>query len=255
MDIQKSDAAVGALVIGACAVFAVAAFAINRARFSAATYPLYINLPQMAGIDKGDEVFYQGYKAGTVDQIRITYQPRLRFNVRMAMKNEIRLRHGANVVVRGRGFGGARYLEIAAPESEDTREIFESDTLPAVLDADLMYKANEVMGDAHSVLHVLQKEGTAAELSQAAKRLNRVLANLDRTLTNVNGILEEDRASLKVTLEHTSGVAAKADERLPAILADLQALVADLKKHPWRLVRKGEPTPDKPEKPEKPVKP
>ncbi len=264
MDGKRSDAEVGALVIAATVIFVGAVIAVNRARYAADTYPLFINLPHMAGVDAGDEVVYQGYKAGVVDQIKITYEPRLRFNVRMKIKGEIRLRQGAVVTVRNRGIGGATYLELTSPD--EGRPIEDAETLPAILDPDLMFKANEVMGDTRSLLHTLQKEGTAADLSLAVKRLNHVLDTLDRTLADVDAVVKEDRAPLKVAVEHASGIAAKSDEllakrqaeidksleslkHLPAIMTELEGFVTEIKRHPWRLVRKGDPPPEKPKKP------
>jgi ABC-type transporter Mla subunit MlaD len=122
------------------------------------------------------------------------------------------------------------------------------------------------MGDTRSLLHTLQKEGTAADLSLAVKRLNHVLDTLDRTLADVDAVVKEDRAPLKVAVEHASGIAAKSDEllakrqaeidksleslkHLPAIMTELEGFVTEIKRHPWRLVRKGDPPPEKPKKP------
>jgi ABC-type transporter Mla subunit MlaD len=265
MDLNKNDAAIGAFVLGSMAVFLAAVVGINRARFTVQTYPLFITLPHIAGIDKGVDVMYQGYKAGSVDQIAISYHPKFRFVVRLAIKNEIELHQGTSVIVRSRGFTGGRYLELSP--TEEGRLIQQGETLPTRLDNDLMSKANEVMGDMQTAFRKLQKEGTAEDLSQAIKHANHALAKLDSTLTHLNAMLEENRAPLKKTLESTSGIAEKTDRLLtkreaeleqtlenvnkslkdvPAIMTDVKGLVSDLKRHPWRLLRKGDPPAEKP---------
>ncbi len=263
--LQKSDATVGAFVAAAAAVFILAAVAINRARFTAETYPIFITLPHIAGIDKGVDVMYQGYKAGSVDKISIAYQPKFHFIVRLQVKKEIELSVGTTVVVRNLGFAGGRFLELAPPERPG-RAIAAGETLPTTRDPDLMSKANEVMGEVQSAFRRLQKEGTAAEVSQAIKRLNLVLAKLDVTLTSVHALVEENRPPLKATMERAHGIASKTDELLakrqaaldetldnlnkslkevPAIVGDVKELVGDIKRHPWKLLRKGDSAPAK----------
>ncbi len=261
MNFQKSDAAIGAFVLLAAAIFVLALAAVNRARFTVETYPLYIQLPHIAGIDKGVEVMYQGYKAGAVDQIRIAYKPKLHFIVRMAVKKEIQLRQGTTAVVRSKGFGMGRFLEFSSPEGEGPM-IPEGETLPTLRETDLMAKANEVMGDLQRVVKNLQKEGAAVELIHAVRRANLVLANLDRTLTNLNALVEENRDPLRAAIRQTQGLTARTNEllsrrgaaleqtleslsqslaHLPAIMMSLEEFIVELNRHPWRLVRKGSP--------------
>lgn len=246
MNFEKNDAIIGAFVLAAVAACILAAAALNRQRLPAEANHFEIRLPNIAGIDKGVEVIYQGYKAGAVDKVTIAYKPELLFIVGLAIKKEIRLKAGTTVVARNKGFGGAKVLELSMPPGGDSRRLLpEGAVLPAMRETDLMVKANEVMGEMERVARNFQKEGTSADIAQTFKRANAALAKLDVTLTNVNTLLEENRASLKATLHEAQGASARANEslaRLPAIMADVSELIAELKRHPWRLLRKGEPS-------------
>ena len=261
--LQKSDATVGAFVAAAAAVFILAAVAINRARFTAETYPIFITLPHIAGIDKGVDVMYQGYKAGSVDKISIAYQPKFHFIVRLQVKKEsTQRRHDgrrAQPGVRGRPLPRARSARAARPGDRGGRDPAD-DPRP-----DLMSKANEVMGEVNRRSGGCRRRAPPP-VSQAIKRLNLVLAKLDVTLTSVHALVEENRPPLKATMERAHGIASKTDELLakrqaaldetldnlnkslkevPAIVGDVKELVGDIKRHPWKLLRKGDSAPAK----------
>lgn len=263
MDFEKNDAAIGAFVLAALAVFLLTVLAVNRERLTSRTYHLQIQLPNIAGIDKGVEVIYQGYKAGAVDRVTIAYEPEFRFIVRLAIKEEIQLKMGTNVIVRSKGFGGARYLELSPPSAAENRPIVpDGAMLPTLREADLMSKAHDVMGELQKVVRNFQREGTGDEIVRIVKRSDSALAGLERALSNINALMEENRAALKAALQQTQGLTTRANDlmsrkdqalqqtvdhlresvsHLPAIMMNLEELTAELKRHPWRMVRKGEP--------------
>ncbi|MBI5201653.1 MAG: MCE family protein [Elusimicrobia bacterium] len=266
MDFDKTDTLVGAFVVGAVLVFVSAFVAVNRARFVAETYHLEIRLPEISGIDKGVEVVYKGYKAGVVDRVTVVYVPEFRFVVRLAIKSEIQLRRGTICAVRNRGFAGGKSLELVAPDRPEAGMLAEGEILPTTRDTDLMAKANEVLGEAQKVVRRFQEHGTAEEAIAVVKAARQVVNHLDDTLVSVRALVEEDRTALKATLEQTKSLTERSNgildrrgpnlERslqnldqslvhLPAILVNLEELTADLKKHPWRLVRKGDEAPPK----------
>jgi len=263
MNYESRDVWIGALVAAAAAVCLLAAVSINKERLTAETYPLEIRLPNIAGIDKGVEVICQGYKAGQVEQVRIAYQPELQFVVRLAIKREMRLKRGTVVIVRNKGFGGAKYLELSAPVKGAPEGLVpEGAVMPVRQEGDLMAKADQVMGDLGRVVRDFERSGTSANIGRTVEKANAALASL-------GALLEENRAALRSTLEHARGAAARTDElmskedavlrqtlenlnqsmarlneslsHLPTIMVNLEALSADLRRRPWRLIRKGDP--------------
>lgn len=260
MEFEKKDALIGAFVLAALAVFVFSLAAVNRERVTAQTYPIEIRLPNISGIDKGVEVMYQGYKAGAVERITITYEPEFRFNVRLAIKNEIRLRQGTTVLVRNKGFGGTKFLELATPAEAGGALLKEGSVLAAVRETDVMVKANEVLGEVQKVVANFQKRGTAEDLVQVVKNARTALGSLDRALNGMNALMDENRAALKAAVQDAQGITARANDllakkdaalqqtlddlrqttsHLPSIMVNVEELTADLKRRPWRLVRKG----------------
>lgn len=273
MEFDRDDAKVGALVLAAAAVFLAAAILINRERITAKSYPLSIELAEIAGIDKGVDVVYRGYKAGQVERVDVTYEPRFRFVVRFSVKRDIRLPPGTKALVRGRGFTGGRYLDLVAPDRASGEAVEPGSVLPVELEPDLMAKANDVLGEARLVVRRFQERGTAedaialvSDTRAAVNELRKTLANANALVANANALMDENRATLKETMRFTRSATAKTDELLarrgpaadralknldeallhvPAILVSLEELAADLKKHPWKLVRKGGGDPPK----------
>ena len=265
MDFEKGDVTVGAFVLAALLIFVVTLTAINRERLTAQVYHVDIHLPNIAGIDKGVDVIYRGYKAGAVDHVTIAYKPEFRFVVQLAIKKEITLREGTAVEVLSQGFGGSKVLELLPPpegEKETSRVIKDGDHLPVIVEMDLMAKANMVMGEVQKFVGDFQKKGTGTQIMNTVQHAQGAVENLDRALANLNALLSENRAALKQSLDNTSGIMtrtnellAKKDEALqqsldnlnksmahmPAIMANLEAMTADLKRRPWRLIRKGDP--------------
>ncbi len=254
MDFEKNDAAVGAFIVLAAAAFIAALVAVNAGRFLTKSYPLSIELAQIAGIDRGAEVLYRGYKAGEVSQVSVVYAPRFRFVVRFTVKRDIRLPPGTKVMVRAKGFTGGRYLDLEAPEEASDVAVPAGTVLPVELEPDLMAKANDVLGEARTVVRRFSERGTAEDAAMAVREARGAMVELRRTLVTTNAMMEENRAALKSLMSASGKVLSdrgpeidrsikNMDEslaKLPVIMGNLEALTADLKKRPWRLVRKGD---------------
>jgi ABC-type transporter Mla subunit MlaD len=228
-------------------------------------YHLQIRLPNIAGIDKGTEVLYKGYKAGMVDRITIAYDPELVFVVRLSIKREIKLNVGTTLTVRNKGFGGSKFIELMPPADGGSQAVLQEDAvLLSVPDRDLTTKANEVLEEVQKIVRDLQKSGTVDQIARTVNIAQSAVVNLDRVLANTNALLEENRAALQLAVKNIAGITARTDElltkkdaalqqtvenlnqstsHLPFILMNIEELTADVKLHPWHLLRKGKEGP------------
>lgn len=254
MDFEKNDALVGGFIVAALAAFAAALLAVNTERFMTKSYPLSIELERISGIDRGAEVLYRGYKAGEVTQVSVVYSPQFRFVVKFTVKRDIRLPPGTKVLVRAKGFTGGRFLDLDAPEQAGDVFLTAGTVLPVELEPDLMAKANDVLGEARGIVRRLSERGTAEDAAMAVREARYAMAELRKTLVTTNAMMEENRAALKSLMGNGDKLLANRgpeldrslknmDEslaKLPVIMGNLEALTADLKKRPWRLVRKGD---------------
>ncbi|MBI4669383.1 MAG: MCE family protein [Elusimicrobia bacterium] len=261
MEYKKSDALIGAFIVFSVIVFLVILAAMNRHRFAAKTYPIEIHLPDITGIDKGVDVIYKGFKAGSVDHVSIVYKPEFRFIVTLEIKKEIRLRSGTIVMVKSKGLASAKYLELMPPPEGSEGEIIPAGSvMPTAQDMDLSARAHQVMGDLQKFVKDFQKAGTTDKLRQTLELAHSVIENLDALLANTNAAVAENRAALRAGMEHLEGVTSKtlkileardaammeilenmrgASSHSPSIAVHIEELMADVKRHPWKFIRKG----------------
>jgi ABC-type transporter Mla subunit MlaD len=262
MDFEKNDVAAGAFVLGALLVFLLAFYAVNRGRLASRTYHLSLRLPEISGIEKGVEVVTKGYKAGSVDRVTIVYEPEFGFIVDLALRNEIRLREGTFAIARRKGFAGARFIELISPEGAKGPFLEEGAVLKTLPEPDLMAKAGEVMGEAQETLSRFKKGNLAEEAASALRAAQASFVELKTLLANTNSMVQENRAALKDSLEQTRLITARtqtilarqgeavervsknldqASAHLPAILSNVEDFTVEVKRRPWKLLRKSEP--------------
>jgi ABC-type transporter Mla subunit MlaD len=262
MDFEKRDVLVGGLLLGALALAALTLFAVNRERQTARTYHLTIRLPNISGMDKGTDVIYRGYKAGSVDQVAIAYEPDFCFNLRLDIRREIRLRRGTQVVARSKGFGVGNYLELIPPPEGGAPADYvrEGERLEAASEMDLMTRANDVMTEVKKFITDLDRGGARQDMQDVLKRTKSSLNSLDAALRALTTVIDENRVTLKQSLEEFHGVSAEtnrilksegrsiqqtlanvnqASAHLPSIAKNTEEFILLLKRQPWRLVWKG----------------
>ncbi|HNW43299.1 MAG TPA: MlaD family protein [Elusimicrobiales bacterium] len=263
MELDKKDALVGALVVLTAVLLLTVLFYVNHRRFTADTYHVNISLSDISGIEEGIGVIYKGFKAGAVDQVKISYEPAFRFIVRLAIKKEIRLKEGTTVLVRNKGFGGAKSLELSPPPEDAPGGIIKEGALLSVgSETDLMQHANMVLGRVEDVIKNLQKNEPGSHIRETLEQVRALALNTNRLLGSANLMIDESRTDLKGSLSQTRELAGELNRfmvknrepldqiiqrlntsmsHMPAIMQNTEELTAELKKHPWRLVWKSEP--------------
>lgn len=261
MDFNKNDVWTGIFVVAT--FFMVVGFTvyINYSRLLASTYPVKIDLNDIAGVEKGVEIVYRGYRAGAVSGVEIEYRPEMRFIVELSIRKEVHLFQGTKVLVRGKGFGGTKVLELLPPITKGPR-IEAGAILPVASDKDLLVKANEVLSKVESVVLDFKKADTGAQLKSAIADGRAVLLNMDMVLKNLDGMIKENRSDVGQAVTASKALAIKTSEilaenqevlkrilvsldksliHLPDIMINVEEVTAEIKKHPWRLLRKGNP--------------
>jgi len=192
----------------------------------------------------------------------VVTEPEFKFVVRLDLKSEIRLRQGTCAIARSKGFAGTRYIELTPPADQAAPFLTEGAFLKTVRETDIVVKANEVMGEARDAFQRFEKEKLTEEISATVKNARASFSELNRVLANMNALIQENRDALKASLEQTKGITTKTNDilarqgdaierisknidqasvHLPAILVNIEELTAEVKRHPWRLLRKGEP--------------
>jgi len=191
-----------------------------------ARYRLYVKYPNVEGLRKGDAVQVAGVKLGSVGEIDLQTD-----GVRAALDlgKEAVVRRDSVARLDAQLLSGNRFITISLG----------SPTAPILKDGDTI--EGEVPPSMTRVISDMRD--VARSVQNLADSLNE---NQERLLTNVNSMLEENRASLQQTLENVESVTAKLDQgdgtlakliNDPTLYDRATVVMADLQKVSDRLAR------------------
>jgi len=270
----------------------------------------YADGVDIAGLEEGSDVEMGGYKIGVIRRIRAFNDPRLRFELELAVRKDVPIPNGTRAAGSNHSLSGDRFLDLRPPVDRPGGAagsfLAAGGHMPVDADATIqmiMTKADQAFANLTEVTAQLDKmvstgaagpglKDTFARLSQvladadvAAKSAGRVMARLDRTVEEIQPSLASGVKSLQSTMQTADSAAHRLDKLLekegpalgevlaaanarlaemkglsqllasydasknPDIRATLQHLntatksledlLADVKAHPWKLVRKG----------------
>jgi len=227
MEPKREQALVGLFVLVAAALLLVTVFSLTGAFSRAsATYRTYFQFA--GGLEPGAEVRYAGGpKVGRVEALRIDPQDASRIEITFSVNPGLPVKSDSVVKIMSLSPLGENHLEVAAgsPQAPRARlgEVLPSE--PYVGFNDITAQLNALGPDARKLIQTLNDR--AAELKETVGRVNDLLsaenrANLAGSLSNVRGMLQENRPKINATLTHVENASAKAGP----LLDDLKKTIA-----------------------------
>ena len=234
---------VGLFVIVSLAVLAWLVFRAGDFKTTAG-YPVRLLFSSVRGVEAGTTVRLAGVTVGEVQEVRVTKgtDGQTQVQVLALIQPEVPIAEDAIVRIGSMGFLGEKFVEILPGAS--------SKNIPP---------GGEMQGK------------TPIELEDVAESGNQLIATIDTTIANINETVGDPKfkTSFKNTFSQTEAVTANlkeasedlkdASKSAKIVLArirdgegsvgrllkddkiakDLEAFVADLKAHPWKLLKKG----------------
>jgi phospholipid/cholesterol/gamma-HCH transport system substrate-binding protein len=176
--------------------------------------------PFAGGLEPGATVRYSGGpKAGRVDKLRIDPQDSSRIEITFSVQSDLPVKTDSKAKIMSLSPLGDNHLEIV-PGSAKAGIAADGALLQAETYVDfnaLTKQINDIAPDARQLLQTLNER--AAELKETIVRVNDLLsaqnrANLSATLASTRGMIEEDRPTIKSTLEHVNTISAKLEPLL-----------------------------------------
>jgi len=222
MESKREQAMVGLFVLAAGAVLVATIFALSGAlRGTATTYRAYV--PFAGGLEPGATVRYAGGpKVGRVEGLRLDPQDPSRLELTFSVRPGLPVKTDSHVKIMSLSPLGDNHLEIV-PGSEKAPLATTGTTLPSDPYVDfnaLTAKINDLAPQAQELLKTLNDRTT--ELKVTIARVNDLLndqnrANLAGALADTRGMIAENRAPVKSTVQHLNS----ASQRLEPLLQDL----------------------------------
>jgi phospholipid/cholesterol/gamma-HCH transport system substrate-binding protein len=203
------------LLITVCLVLLFALTFVVGGFTTGATKAYQVRFGYISGLEDNAPVYFSGREVGKVNAIEVLRGEERPIQVTIQVADGVELREQSEAYVDNLGLMGEKFIELSqgpleAPILEAGGVISGTDPIPTHL---LIHKMN-VMSDNFEELHAAMEpmvENVGDVLSESKEDVTRMLANFRATSDN------------------------------------LREMTADLKRRPWRLVRKGKPNPDQEE--------
>jgi phospholipid/cholesterol/gamma-HCH transport system substrate-binding protein len=230
MSAKKEQAIVGLFVVIATGLLLTVVFLLTGILGSAVANSYTASFKNAGGLEPGATVRYQGGpKVGRVEQLRIDPHDPQRIEVRFSVASGVPVKADTKVKIAAISALGENYLELIAGADATAPNAPSGTRLqsqPYFGISDLSELLRDVGPKADALLSELK--GRAVELKETITRVNDVLnqenrANLQASLGQARGMLEENRPRVKNTLAHIEGASAK----IAPLLDDFKKAVAD----------------------------
>jgi phospholipid/cholesterol/gamma-HCH transport system substrate-binding protein len=214
---------VGLFVLVAGAVLVATVFALSGAFGStAATYRAYF--PFAGGLEPGATVRYAGGpKVGRVEKLQLDPKDASRLEITFSVRSGLPVKTDSHVKIMSLSPLGDNHLEIV-PGTEKAALAPSGMILPSEPFVDfnaLTAKLNDLAPEAQQLLRTLNERATEVKVTLA--RVNDLLndsnrANLAGTLAETRGMIAENRAPVKATVQNLNS----ASKKLEPLLDDLR---------------------------------
>ena len=242
MDSKQELAWVGIFVLVASALVLATIFAISGV-FGGAGPTYRASLKFAGGLEPGAVVRYAGGpKVGRVEMLRVDPKDASRMEIVFSVSSETPVKIDSKVKIFALGALAENYLELS-PGSPQSPLAAPGSALPSeeyISFNDVLAQLNALGPDARKLVQSLNERAT--ELKETITRVNDVIneanrANLASTLSNVRGMIEENRPRVKSTLTNMDAASAKIAplvddfkktlEKLDKALTQVDGLVAE----------------------------
>ena len=217
------------LFIGLAVVIGLAAVAgtLIRQGVFTQTSRLYFFSPSAAGISRGMSVQLSGFKIGTVEEIALEPDARVKVQVLVASEYMRHINQDAEARLAKEGLIGASFIEIV-PGSREARPMPNNGVLKFERAGDFAQMAQALADRLHPILDDLKKLTESINDPQGDIRLS--LHNVREATARVAGLEQELGRVAQTARERTESLTGKAEEALDRTASAVEKAEAPFRK-------------------------
>ncbi|HEO63858.1 MAG TPA: MCE family protein [Candidatus Omnitrophica bacterium] len=235
---RRSEWRLGVFISFGIVLFGALVFTISNINFFYKGYEVRALFRFASGIETGAPVRLAGVKVGEVKSVKIIYDPEDEaplVEVDLIINSNVLIRQNANVLISTLGLLGEKYVEIlpgdkSKPLLRDGDFIIGYDSIPIAKLSDLAYQiAQKLDKTIDSLKDIFSEEENRQNLKQTLSNVKILSANLNDLILETN--------KMAVRISNGDGTLGRlfSDDTL---YEEILAIVRDIKRHPWKLIRK-----------------
>lgn len=176
------------------------------------THTYQLQFGYIGGLEANAPVFFAGHEVGKVDAIKVHAREEKPVRLVVRVADHVKLRDQAQVYIGTLGLMGEKVVEIE----------------PGPLEATLVEAGGLIVGN------------DPVPGYQLIAKMDRMADQMDALHVSLNPILESSNKMLEESQDDVTAMIANFKEASE----NIKEMTADLKRRPWRLVRKGKPNED-----------
>lgn len=261
---SRLEILVGFFVILALVILAFMVFFISGVYVFKQGYRVDVLFSLVSNLEKGASVRLSGIPIGTVKQLSIEYDTstgRPQVKTELFINQTAKIHSDAKFRVEGIYGLMTPYLEIRPGNDPQAVLLKDGDTVRGVDPVpmeDFVSSGKDIVQNLQDMVLRLNNFTKDPEVAQSLHdtviNLDSLTTSMDKILTDKQGNLQKTIDDIEKSMEHLKSILEKMDTGQgtagkllsdEALYKEIQDFVADLKKHPWKLLRKTE---DKEEK-------
>jgi phospholipid/cholesterol/gamma-HCH transport system substrate-binding protein len=214
MEAKREQVFVGLFVIAAATLLLITVFSLSGA-FASSGLRYHAKFRNAAGLDRGTTVRYEGGpKVGRVEAVKIDPADPSMMDMEFSVKGDVPIKTDSHVAILSFSPLGDNHLEVKAG-SQTAQRAPNGYTLPSdqyVGFNELTDQINKVLPQAQELMANLNQR--VKELAVTINRVNDLLrdenrANVAGSLSELHGMLKEDRPMIRSTLNNINGASVK----------------------------------------------
>lgn len=238
MNFERQDIGLGLFVIAAGGIV-VAALILVLGAFRGETITVNVYVDSVSSVRRGSAVYVGGYRVGEISRIEPVFEPRLRFNLSLAIDAGFPLYEGTKAQIMAPGVIGDAVVNLLIPEKRGARlaEGAVIDQAPSIGITQIASRADSL---ARSVERLAARatELLSPEIAGALiEQIRETLSSTSRTLSEVEGRLIALSDSLMYgmrvatnSLELVAGVVDENRARISSTLDSTLVLISEVRR-------------------------
>lgn len=226
----SNEAKVGLMVTFSAVLLAVLTVRAGNIKFSNKGYELGVQFQNVDGISVNSPVMFNGLEVGRVKDIILRErQQGAVLELSVWLREDVKVRRGAQAFVKNMGFMGEKYVSITGGDP-GTEALSPGELIVGKEPADLdkvLREGQDIVKEVKSIAGNINER-----LTKNADAVDRIFVSLDTTMSHAAAISKVIDSRLQTNAQRIDGIMA----HLQSSSENIDLFTADLYANPWKLL-------------------